>query len=203
MSSADTPSSHVSNVSTFTVAEQRILFDVAERSIAKRVSTGGHLEIDPLAYPASLREHRATFVTLRIHGKLRGCMGSLNVSDPLVVDVALNAAAAASRDPRFPHVTAEEVPHLDIHLSILSRAEPIAASSEEELIRAIRVGIDGLILHEGSRRSTLLPAVWENVGSPREFLAHLKHKAGLPANYWSDTIRFDRYTAESLHKPVD
>ncbi len=203
MSSADTPLSHSSKDSSFTVEAQRILFRVPELSIAKKVATGRELEIDTLAYPALLRELRATFVTLRINGNLRGCMGSLNVSDPLVVDVALNAAAAASRDPRFRPVAAEEIPNLDIHLSILSRAKPIAASSEEELIRAIRVGTDGLILHEGSKRSTLLPAVWEHVAAPREFLRHLKHKAGLPADYWSDTIHFDRYTAESLHKPVD
>ncbi|MGE3317521.1 MAG: AmmeMemoRadiSam system protein B [Planctomycetaceae bacterium] len=188
---------------SFTAEEQRLLFQTAKDAIAAKVTTGAELEIDPNDYPESLREPRATFVTLRIDGKLRGCMGSLGISDPLIADVAQNAAASATRDPRFVPVTFEEIPRLDIHLSILTPPEPLAARSEQELIRKIRPGIDGLILHEQSKRATLLPAVWENVATVEEFLAHLKRKAHLPVNYWSDTIRFERYTAESLHQPVD
>jgi AmmeMemoRadiSam system protein A len=176
---------------------------VAEQSLADWVIERNLAEIDPEAYPVPLREPRATFVTLRIGRKLRGCMGSLTVREPLVRDVAQNAVAAASRDSRFAPVTPDELPKLDLHLSILSPAEPIDVRTEEELLRTMRIGVDGLILHEGQRRSTLLPAVWENVATPREFLTHLKRKAGLAAYYWSDTIRFERYTADSLHKPVD
>lgn len=206
MSSADEP---LRNPVELTVAGalpldlQRLLFQVAEESIATTVASGRPLEVDPAHYPAILREPRATFVTLRIAGKLRGCMGSLVVREPLVCDVSLNASAAAARDPRFPPVTAEEVSNLEVHLSILTAAEPLVAGCETELVGMVRTGVDGLILLEGSRRATLLPSVWESVSQPREFLAHLKRKAGLPADYWSETIRFERYTALSLHKPID
>lgn len=189
--------------STLPLELQRILFRVAEESIATKLKTGELLVIDPECYPPLLRELRSTFVTLRVGKKLRGCMGSLSIRDPLVSDVALNAAASATRDPRFPPVQLEELPQLDIHLSILSPTEPLEVASEEELLAAIRPGIDGLIVLEGSRRGTLLPAVWEHVATPAEFLMHLKRKAGLAAGYWSDTIRFERYTAQSLHQPVD
>ena len=72
--------------------------------------------------------------------------------------------------------------------------EPLAARSEEEALAAIRPGIDGLILEFGGHRGTFLPQVWEQLADPREFLAHLKHKAGLPPAFWSPDIRLWRYT---------
>ena len=71
-------------------------------------------------------------------------------------------------------------------------------TSEEDLIRQLRPGMDGLILKDGFNRGTFLPSVWESLPQPRDFLQHLKLKAGLPPNHWSDTIKVDRYTAESI-----
>jgi AMMECR1 domain-containing protein len=62
----------------------------------------------------------------------------------------------------------------------------------------LRPGVDGLILEEGGRRGTFLPAVWESLPEPRAFLRELKRKAGLPADHWSDTLRAHRYTVESV-----
>jgi len=185
----------------FTPDDHLALFRVAERAIAERLATGKDLEIDVEVYSESLRQERATFVTLRIAGKLRGCMGTLFAKDPLVCDVAHNAVSAAFRDPRFPPLAADEFPQLEFHLSILTVPEPMPAASEAEFLERVRTGIDGLILYECDRRATLLPAVWANVRDPREFLAHLKRKAGLPVDYWSPSIRFERYTALSLERP--
>ena len=115
---------------------------------------------------------------------------------PLARDVAENAFSAAFRDNRFPPLAADEFDDLELHISILSPPEPMTFRSEQDLIAQIRPEIDGLILEEGLRRGTFLPSVWESLPNPHQFLKHLKQKAGLPTEYWSDTIKVSRYTAE-------
>ena len=178
--------------------ERETLLDVAATSIRTGLATGRKLDVDVRRYPQPLCEVRATFVTLRIAGRLRGCMGALAAAQPLVADVAHNAFAAAFRDPRFPALEPAEADQLDIHISVLSQPFPITFVSQEELLAKIRPGIDGLILIEGPRRGTLLPSVWESLDDPRTFFEHLKQKAGLPADYWSDTLRVERYTTVSF-----
>lgn len=148
--------------------------------------------------PDELRQPRATFVTLTLGGRLRGCIGTLEAWRPLIEDVAANARAAAFDDPRFPPLTPAEFKKLEIHISILSPAEELTFSSEADLLRQIRPGTDGLILQAGSRRGTFLPSVWAELPEKELFWAHLKLKAGLPADYWSDRWRVFRYTAECI-----
>lgn len=149
-------------------------------------------------HPPVLRAPGATFVTLDHGGTLRGCVGTLEACRPLVVDAAWNAYAAAFRDPRFPALTCAELERIDVCVSILSPPEPLRFRSEEELLEQLRPGVDGLILSEGERQGTFLPAVWTSVTDRRAFLLHLKLKAGLPADYWSDTIKVSRYTTFSI-----
>jgi AmmeMemoRadiSam system protein A len=156
------------------------------------------LEVDPRDYPESLRALRATFVTLKINNRLRGCIGALEARFALVVDVAEHAYAAAFEDPRFAPLRKEELPLLEVHLSILSPPEPIHASSEDDLLKQLRPGIDGLVLRFGERRATFLPSVWEDIRDPYVFLAQLKQKAGLPLDFWSDEMKTERYTTESF-----
>jgi len=106
---------------------------------------------------------------------------------------------AAFRDPRFPPLAADEFDELDIHLSILTPAEPVSFTSEQELITQLQPGIDGLILEEGHRRGTFLPSVWEQLPEPQQFLRHLKQKAGLSPDYWSENIRISRYRTEMIY----
>lgn len=186
--------------SRFTNEERAALLEVARRSIEHGLETGRPLPVDVSAYPPALQAPGASFVTLNIDGRLRGCIGSLEAVRPLVEDVAHNAFAAAFRDPRFPPVTAAEAPHLDIHVSVLSPAEPMEFESEEDLLRQIRPGVDGLILEDHGRRGTFLPSVWESLPDPRDFLQQLKLKAGLPPDHWSDTLRVWRYTTESFSR---
>jgi AmmeMemoRadiSam system protein A len=174
------------------------LLVVAGRAIEQSLRTGTPWLPDPLGHAAALREKRATFVTLRREGELRGCVGTLEAVRPLVVDVAHNAWAAAFRDPRFPPLEAAECAGLDIHLSLLRPTEPLDFGSEEDLLGQLRPGVDGLILEEDGCRGTFLPGVWESLPEPRAFLRELKRKAGLPADHWSDRIRAHRYTVESL-----
>jgi len=178
--------------------ERELLHKVARASIEHGLRTGRPLAVDTARYPPPLREPGASFVTLNEHGQLRGCIGSLEAIRPLVEDVAHNAYAAAFSDPRFPPLRASELPDLDLHISVLSPATPMQFDSEQDLIRQLRPGVDGLVLEDGYHRGTFLPAVWESLPEPREFLQHLKLKAGLPPDYWSDTIRVSRYVTESF-----
>jgi AmmeMemoRadiSam system protein A len=179
-------------------AAQRTLLDLARDSIRFGLFHGKPCPVNSAELPSELIDRRATFVTLQKNGELRGCIGSLEATRALAVDIASNAFAAAFRDPRFPPVTSGELGQLVVHLSLLTPAELMDVASEEDLIRQIEPGKDGLILEDGSRRSTFLPAVWESLPDARQFLQQLRRKAGLPADYWSDTIQFSRYRAETV-----
>lgn len=177
---------------------RQILLDLAKKSILHGLQTGEPLTVDVSVLPQELQELRATFVTLNKNHELRGCIGMLKALRPMAEDIAENAFAAAFRDQRFPPLNSDEFEQLEIHLSILTPPEPILFSSEEDLLAQLRPGVDGLIIEEGVRRGTFLPAVWATLPNPRQFLRHLKQKAGLPSDYWSDTLRFYRYQTEVI-----
>lgn len=178
--------------------QKQQLHDIAKNSIVNGLNKGKPVHIELSDYDDDLQTKRATFVTLHKHGQLRGCIGILEPLRPLAEDIAHNAFAAAFSDHRFPPVSADEIDHLDIHISILAIPEEISFTSEDDLVSQLRPGIDGLIMQEGSQRGTFLPSVWESVTDRGDFLNHLKQKSGLPANYWSDTIKVQRYTVEEF-----
>jgi AmmeMemoRadiSam system protein A len=179
-------------------SQRRTLLRLARQSIEHGLGHGKAIEVDAARYSAALRAQRAAFVTLETHGALRGCIGHLEAIQPLVRDVAENAFAAAFRDPRFPPLGPAELPHLAIEISVLGVPHPLDFASEAELLATIEPGVDGLILEEGNSRGTFLPTVWKSLPEPRDFLRHLKAKAGLHPDYWSDTIRIQRYRTESF-----
>ena len=175
-----------------------LLLNLAKQSIQNGLLTGKPLPVNVEDYPPELQEKCATFVTLEINDQLRGCIGMLEAERPLVLDVVKNAFSAAFNDPRFPSLKDFEFERLQYHISVLQPAEPMQFKSEGDLVGQIRSGIDGLILEEGSHRGTFLPSVWESLPDPYDFWIHLKHKAGLPPDYWSDTLQVSRYTTESF-----
>jgi len=181
------------------MTENRLLLrELAYKSIKHGLETGKALKINSEQYPDELQPKKATFVTLHRHKELRGCIGILKPVRPLAEDVAYNAWAAAFTDSRFIPLNAGELDDLDIHISILGTPEDMEFTSEDDLLKQIRPGIDGLLLEEGFNKGTFLPSVWESLSDPREFLHHLKLKAGIPANYWSDDIKVKRYTVEEF-----
>lgn len=139
---------------------------------------------------------RASFVTLRHSGALRGCIGSLEAVRPLGDDVYANARSAAYRDPRFPPLDVRERAVVEVEVSVLSAPEPIAAASERDAIAALRPGLDGVVLEYDGQRATFLPQVWEGLPDPLEFLSELRLKARLPARFWHARVRLSRYTVE-------
>ena len=132
---------------------------------------------------------------------MRGCIGSLTARRPLLEDLRANARAAAFEDPRFPPVTVDELRELRFEISLLSPSEPLHVTSEEELLAILRPGTDGVVLARGSHRGTFLPQVWEDLPDPRDFVRHLKVKAGLPAVGWSDDLAVARYTVKKWSEP--
>jgi AmmeMemoRadiSam system protein A len=143
-------------------------------------------------HPA-LTEPAATFTTLRLHGKLRGCCGSLEAVDPLATDVTRSAFRAAYRDSRFEPVGEEELAGLRLEVSVLSPLDSIAVNDEADLLAQLKPGTDGLVIVDGWRRATFLPKVWESLPEPRLFVMKLKNKCGLPEHYWSEQLQFLRY----------
>lgn len=177
---------------------RHLLREVAAASIRHGIQQGRALSVEPRDYSENLRAPGASFVTLRRQGDLRGCIGSLEAHRPLVVDVADNAFAAAFRDPRFTPLRADELADLEVHISVLSAPAAVDFRDEADLLRQLRPGVDGLILSVDGHRGTFLPSVWESLPRPEQFLAQLKRKAGLPADFWSPQIRVQRYTTEAF-----
>ncbi len=176
----------------------QLLLELAGKSIEHGLLQGGYLDVDLKTVPDSLLRLRASFVTLSLQGQLRGCIGHLEATQPLVQDVVENASLAAFSDPRFSPLTPGEFKNIEISLSILSAPEPLLFDSEENLLTKIRPGTDGLILKEGAFQGTFLPSVWESLPEPIEFLRRLKQKAGLGADYWSDSLQVLRYTTQQI-----
>jgi hypothetical protein len=182
--------------------EQEILLQLALDSIREGLEHNRPLDIDVTDFEPTLRQKCACFVTLNRLGNLRGCIGHLEAVQALMTDVAENAFAAAFRDPRFPPLKAEELAQLDLHISILTPAEPLTFDSEQDLLRQLQPGVDGLILQDGLHRGTFLPSVWEQLPEPEQFLSHLKRKAGLPVDYWSASLKVFSYTSETIGAKV-
>ncbi|MGB5397774.1 MAG: AmmeMemoRadiSam system protein A [Gammaproteobacteria bacterium] len=177
---------------------KKTLHEIAYQSIEQGLIDGREPVIDLAKFDQALCEKRSTFVTLKTHDKLRGCIGTLSPVRPLVEDVAHNAYAAAFHDSRFEPLNKTELAALSIHISILNSAEDMAFDSEQDLLRQLRPGIDGIILQENTRRATFLPSVWESIDSRAEFIHHLKLKAGLPKDYWSENMQIQRYTVDEF-----
>lgn len=167
----------------------------AERGREPRASLGGGL-------PASLTAHRASFVSLKAGGKLRGCVGSVVAHRPLLLDVISNAWKAGFADKRFAPLAVEELAGIELEVSVLSFPRPMRFDGEADLVRQLRPDIDGLVLQDKGRRGVFLPSVWEGVPRADAFVRHLKRKAGLAPDHWSDTLRAFRYTAERFGDPA-
>jgi AmmeMemoRadiSam system protein A len=168
----------------------RALLSIARSAIAAQLGLPEGFAAD---HPA-LGQPAATFVTLKRSGELRGCIGSLAPVRPLGVDVRENALAAAFRDPRFLPLARTEFPATSVEVSLLSASERIEVADEDDLLARLAPGIDGLTIEYGQQRATFLPQVWATLAEPRDFLAALKRKAGLPRDFWSAGLNVSRYT---------
>lgn len=144
----------------------------------------------------------ASFVSLHLEGRLRGCIGSLAPTRSLGVDVAENAVGAALRDPRFTPLAAAEWVRCALEVSVLSAPKPLRFGDEAELLAQLRPGEDGVILEYEGRRGTFLPQVWEGLPETRAFLAELMRKAGIPSDTRLARCRLWRYRVIKWTQPA-
>jgi AmmeMemoRadiSam system protein A len=182
--------------------ERRELLALARASIDSALANGQPAG-QPVPFTAALllpglTVRRSSFVTLRRGAELRGCCGTLDAPRPLAEDVWRNAWAAAFSDYRFAPLTTAEWPLVRLHLSLLTAPERLDVTSESQLLAVLRPSLDGLILESDTGRATFLPAVWEQLPDPAQFVRQLKMKAGWTAGFWSDSVRAWRYTTESF-----
>lgn len=166
------------------------IIDVVKKSIFSVINKQDFI---PQNIPSVLLEFGASFVTLEIEGKLRGCIGSIYPTKPLIIDLIDNAKNAAFQDPRFEPLTIEEFNNIEISISILSSIERIKFKDEKDLLSKIYPF--GIIISEKEKRAVYLPVVWEQLPDKEIFLNSLKEKAGLPPEYFSKTFEAYKFTA--------
>jgi len=161
-----------------TMPQRQALLALA-REAASRAARGEPHEAGPP--PDGLAAPGAAFVTVRVGGELRGCIGTFGTLEPLWDTVHEMARAATTRDLRFAPLAARDLPELTVEVSVLAPARRIRGPAELEL------GRHGLEIRRGARRGLLLPQVAADHGLDREtFLAETCRKAGLPADAWRE-----------------
>ncbi len=176
------------------------LLDVARKTIAAKLDGNKEPELpsDP-----GLDISCGTFVTLKINGNLRGCIGNLLPAGSVLEGVKRNAENAAFHDPRFQPLSSQEFEQVQIDISVLSRPEPLQYRDGDDLIEKLRPGTDGVILKLGSAGATFLPQVWEQLPKPELFLDHLCQKAGLNAAAWrTDHPQIEIYQVQAFEEEV-
>jgi AmmeMemoRadiSam system protein B/AmmeMemoRadiSam system protein A len=180
---------------SISIQDKKALLRLARSAIEAKLVDGVKAE-RPGPSPI-LKEDRGCFVTLHKYGQLRGCIGTIEPVCPLVECVGENAQNAAFKDPRFPRLSAEELPEIDIEVSVLSVPERLNFKNGDDLKRQLRPNVHGVILSRGMHRSTFLPQVWELLPDKELFLEQLCLKGGMPATAWKDpATNVEVYQAE-------
>lgn len=177
----------------------KLLLELASKSIESEFNS--EIEIDKevlLKENQFLNEQRATFVTLTLNGKLRGCIGTLVAHRSLFNDILHNARAAAFSDLRFNRLSLEEFENIKIEISLLTIPKSLEYSDLKDLEEKLIPNKHGVILELDGKRATFLPQVWEQLPTFNEFLAHLCKKAGLNPASLSGLPKIQTYEAQKI-----
>ena len=169
-----------------TVQDRKFLLHTAREAITRTIRGEPLPRIQPGDLSPALRQRGACFVTLSKGGELRGCVGSIEATRPLAVDVQDRALSAAFGDPRFPSLQEGELDQVSIEISALTPPQVLPYQTPGDLPGLLRPGIDGVILSYQNRRATFLPQVWEKLPAPEQFLGRLCQKMGLPPQSWQE-----------------
>jgi len=172
----------------FTEKQGQLLVELARETILQKL-TGKSTRSEPDTQVHALngdifQAHCGTFVTLKIQGQLRGCIGNLTATESVLEGVKRNAVNAAFQDPRFASLSAAELDRTEIEVSILTIPQPLAYRDTQDLIQKLRINVDGVIVRKGHASATFLPQVWEQLPRPEDFLTQLCQKAGLSPDAW-------------------
>jgi len=184
-----------------TSQEKAQLLHIARQAIEAAVLKKALPEVELSGLPQRLQEEGASFVTLILHGNLRGCIGTLQAYQALALDVQEHAVAAALEDYRFSPVSPDEVPLLEIEISCLTPARSLEYTGADDLIKKLRPRVDGVMLRYGARRATFLPQVWDDLPKAEDFLSRLCLKMGAPADLWRhEKLEVETYQVEEFHE---
>jgi AmmeMemoRadiSam system protein B/AmmeMemoRadiSam system protein A len=177
-----------------TNGEKATLFAIARDTLDWCVrGSRGAFAFDKYTVTPLMTNDMATFVTLKIRGDLRGCIGTLTAVEPLYLSVHHNAINASLRDPRFDAVSPAELPKLEVDVSVLSPMRPIASLKE------FKIGQHGIVLHKGRAGAVYLPEVAAEQGwTVEETLRSLSQKAGLPPDAWRSGAQFEVFESVVL-----
>jgi AmmeMemoRadiSam system protein A len=187
--------------SPLTDGEKQILLHLAREAVEHAARGKIPPPIESESLTANLREKGASFVTLTVHGNLRGCIGALEAYQPLAEDVREHAVSAAMDDPRFPPVSEAELDRIHIEVSRLTPPKELQYANSADLLQKLRPHVDGVILRHGFRKATFLPQVWEKIPDPQEFLEQLCYKMGERGNAWRDAkLQVFTYQVEEFHE---
>ncbi|PJC87897.1 AmmeMemoRadiSam system protein A [Vibrio sp. HA2012] len=180
----------------YSTEELSELLSVARKAVTDYLANH-YTDLDPSLYSFHLQQPAACFVTLEVNGELQGCLGSVEPRLPLLDEVYNKARAASFQDPRFPPLKSEQLDKLTLEVSVLNQPHELKVLSEQELASYLMKNRVGLILSDQSHHALFLPQVWEQVYNPRDFIRHLKRKAGWKSSYWSASIRIQTFEVTS------
>jgi uncharacterized protein len=184
-----------------TLEEKQHLLKLARQSLEAGVRGKPLPALDLAELTPALKAEGASFVTLTIHGDLRGCIGALQPYQSLAEDVREHAVAAALEDPRFPQVRENELAKIQIEVSRLTIPHLLDYKDTGELLTRLRPGLDGVILRDGFRRATFLPQVWEKIPDTPSFLSNLCYKMGAAPDTWKRKhLEVLIYQVEEFHE---
>jgi AmmeMemoRadiSam system protein A len=173
-------------------ADRETLLKIARDAVVAQVNGASRDALRTEALRTEIESRMGgAFVTIHHRGELRGCIGYIDADEPLVRVVARCAVSACSADPRFPPIGRDELPEIDVELSLLGPVEPIAGPED------IEIGRHGLLVERDGRRGLLLPQVatewkWDAL----TFLVQTCRKAGLPVDAWRHGTTVWRFEAE-------
>jgi AmmeMemoRadiSam system protein A len=170
-----------------TEEQGRSLVEFARATIARELDASGSADealLERISKDAAFQEKRGVFVTLHKKGQLRGCIGSLVATVPIIEGVREHAINAAFNDHRFSPLGIDELDLIDVEVSILSEPQLLEYDDPDQLLDRLRPGVDGVIIKQGGASATFLPQVWKQLPDAGAFLSHLCQKAGLPYDQW-------------------
>ena len=173
-----------------------LLIQLAAASVLHGLDRGAPPKAVNGDFAQDLRDNGACFITLKHGPRLRGCIGSPQAHRPLIVDTVDNAFKSAFKDHRFKPLTEPELKGLTLSISVLSPQSPMTVADQDDLQGQLRPGVDGLVIEDGGKRALFLPSVWGQLPQPATFVAHLKAKAGMTPEQWSDDFKAWRFIAE-------
>lgn len=168
--------------------EQDYILALSKKTLSDFVDGKSTYNIDKSTLSSNLLKDGACFVTLKLDGALRGCIGSVVPHRPLYLDVIENSISAASHDPRFTVLTKEEAKNIDVSISVLGDLFKVDYTNLDDLFSKIEPQKDGLVLQNGVYQGLFLPSVWEDLPTKELFLSNLCLKAGFPPKLWHNGI---------------